>query len=409
MQLLIYSLSFMQYVLPKKKFITGEYQLCIGTYYLYLSYGADLDSFLGVLDISSPITSIPYKLFKQNKYPSTRNINDNINMTYSITNKTIIGQEKEDYFLFISNWTTIVIPELSFIVIDPSSTILNPKSKKFALGFDLINKNHSIIYQLKANDLIDDLSFTFDRDRTGLTNGIIYFGPLPGNITDNLYKTSCKVNSKEKQWGCRLSYVFIGNITYIYENIYFDTNYPAFFNTNFKCIKAPVLFYELLIETLFTQYLKTNQCNQKKYDNKEVYCHCSIMDQLTDLTFVFNDASFVLHSRSLFTKYEDMCLFMIEENYEDYAWYFGSHFINQYITTFSYDNNDITFYSSEAFPNINLDILFPEKRIKKWSIIVILICLLILLIKGGSMILNRRRKRMHRQIRDQVDLYMKIL
>lgn len=76
------------------------------------------------------------------------------------------------------------------MIIYSSSTIFNCYNKRLPLDYDIIIKNHSIIYQLKANGLIDDLSFTFVRKQSELTFNMIYFRQTPNNITDDLYKSS---------------------------------------------------------------------------------------------------------------------------------------------------------------------------------------------------------------------------
>ena len=84
-----------------------------------------------------------------------------------------------------------------------------------------------------------------------------------------------------------------------------------------------------------------------------------------------------LNQKSLYRRTALGCQLYIQENVEEPdKWQFGMSFLNNFVTLFNYENSTITFYTNEAFKQLDLK---PHTTLKKYYIfIIMLLCILML-------------------------------
>lgn len=348
----------------KEKIVKAQYKLFLDSYYMFSQHGSPYNNFYLSLDLTSPLTRISKISYG---YQRSRTNSFIQNTTVQLKKGLIlIGAEYEDQLEI--NHTKI--PKLSYIVTEMNDKDF-AKNNLYAMAYKISNTNHSITHQLKNYGLIDQLSFSF----TKMANetGSIYFGDIPKEIVKGLYNTSIKVRGKkDDNWDCSLSYAFIRRLSYVNTNTYLN-RYPAYFTTKVQKIQVPTAFYYFVIK-MFKRPFSNQQC---KYSGEfEIECDCREISLFPSINFIIEDKLFRLKNKDYFKQVNTKCKFMITKNTRGNEWIFGTQFIAKYHSTFNYEKKNIVFYSSENWEIVDLDILFPEKRIYKMTVILIFILLL---------------------------------
>ena len=99
------------------------------------------------------------------------------------------------------------------------------KSENIGFGFAYYfpDEKNSIVHQLKAQGLIDHLSFALIPYNSKNKNGIIYFGGIPLMEEEKYkYKAVCKEDFNTVYWGSQLNKIIFNDYEYSVNNtVYF--------------------------------------------------------------------------------------------------------------------------------------------------------------------------------------------
>ena len=217
-----------------------------------------------------------------------------------------------------------------------------PRSLGFGYKFE--NNSFSIVHSLKRERYIDRLTFSFIPLRPNIRNeevGSIYFGTLPKEIVSNKYKAQCKV-SDEIAWNCKLTEIWIDS--YQYKNNYymkFSTDFISFIPTDFFLFLKRSIFcigYNLYFSS----------------DSNSIYCDKQYIKKFNrTISFIIDDYNFTFRLRDLFacdTQKQYVCQLMLYNNEKiPNQWIIGNNLWSHYITSFDYEQGQITFYSDTPF------------------------------------------------------------
>ena len=246
-----------------------------------------------------------------------------------------------------------------------------PRSLGFGYKFE--NNSFSIVHSLKKKGYIDRLIFSFVPLKPNIRNeevGSMYFGALPKEIVSNKYKAQCKV-SDEIAWNCKLNEVWIDN--YQYKNNYymkFSTDFISFIPTDFFLFLKRSIFgigYNLYFSS----------------DSNSIYCDKQYIKKFNStISFIIGDYNFTFRLRDLFAcniEKPYVCQFMLYNNEKiPNQWIIGNHIWSQYITSFDYEQGQISFYSNTPLEKIHHSEI-PQKEKIQYTIILLTIFILILM------------------------------
>ena len=243
------------------------------------------------------------------------------------------------------------------------------------LSFHYDNSSHSVfILKLKEIGVIDKMEFSFQKI---YQNTKITFGELSLNdISKYKYKGVCKVIQSHQFWGCDLKAVRFMNQSYLISN--YQNQFYSYFNIKDSEILVPLEFYTYLQENILKNYFDKEYCiiekNGYNENDENIMCSCDKIQDLPDISFVFGNIGLRFQQYDLFLRYSRGCLLIFHPNkYNSDQWVFGSIIINQYMTTFSYEDKEIKFYS-----NIQIEVINNNK-----GIIIVILCNTILMIITG--------------------------
>lgn len=225
------------------------------------------------------------------------------------------------------------------------------------------NPDLSSLHQLLSEKRINHLSFGI----IGLQNkvGYVSLGGVPEEVLEkNKYSATCKVTGGNN-WGCGLKNV-------IFDDKLFKNHYDLSFQANDARILAPKMFMNFLMEEYFKDLIRRNVC-----EKDTLICKCSSFSSFPNLIFNIDNNLIKLNQKSLYRRTALGCQLYIQENVEEPdKWQFGMSFLNNFVTLFNYENSTITFYSNEAFKQLDSK---PHTTLKKYYIfIIMLLCILML-------------------------------
>ena len=370
---------------------------------LYMYGGSHNDLYIWTIDTEAKYTRISNALYETTDSHSETKVFKG-EMTMYLREGEVKGELYEDKFFFDEDKASMnVINNLNYIVYRNNGLeIIDPSVLAFA--FKVNKENYSLTHLLKNKGTIDKRQFGIEKDING---GCIYLGGFPDEYVINDSVSKFKVQTRRGLWEIPLSYIYIGNISYVYENVYYENEYNAIMATGTKNILAPKQFYQkYIIDYYLKEYIGNNTCSKKDYGNYDITCKCDDIRYLEAISFIFGNKQFTFTYEDLFYTFEQLCLFAIVQNTKDDEWKFGLTFLLKYKTLFDYDSKSISFYSKDELPSIDLDILFPKNRIIKWiSILIVIIVLLFLFIYIRKYIKGRKKRHMNKIMSD---VYSKI-
>lgn len=370
---------------------------------LYMYGGSKNDLYIWTIDTEAKYTRISKAFYSTTDTNSITKINKGKTTMY-LREGEVIGELYEDKFFLDENNTSVnVINNFNYIVYTNNGLEIEDPSV-LAFAFKVSKENFSLTHILKNKGVIDKRQFGIKK---GINNGIIYLGGFPEEYIRNDYVSKFKVQTRRGLWELPLSYVYIGNISYVYENIYFENGYKAIMATGTRSILAPKDFYQkYIVEYYLKDYLGNKTCAMKEFENYCITCKCEYLKYLEPISFIFDNKQFVFTYEDLFYQLEQLCVFTMAQNTKNIEWKFGLTFLLKYKTLFDYDTKSISFYSKEKLPSIDLDLLFPINRIIKWiTILGIIIIIIFLSIFIRRYIKGRKQRHMNKIMSD---VYSKI-
>ena len=352
------------------KILETEYNILYGRYYLQVFIGPSNNSYSLRIDLSTSYINVEGAEM------------DNIDIIEPFTMKST-------YYLPIlalhikKNITLckdISLPMHLYNINDTRySKIL---SQTVGMGPKIENDKFSLVHQLKQQGFINKLIFSF-APRTKLVNPF-YFGGLPNKLNPSYTNmTTCKSNfTFFNTWGCYLDYVFFDGFTKPYE-IFTNNNY-AFFQTITSEVLVTKKFIDYLVNMILRKEIQNKNCFSFKTGmmndyNTFIHCECNVFEHLPNINFVIGGKIHKFNMKDLFDYFlqtDGMCDLMVYPNSNEDRWLFGTNFFAKYYTSFNYEEEKVSFYSTGTFESFVLDYRFM-------TITYLYLCTIVLMMIGG--------------------------
>lgn len=274
-----------------------------------------------------------------------------------------------------------------------SSYNTNLESLPFAYKFN--DESFSLTHQLYKKNLISQLSFSLVNTKNNQKS--LVFGKPP---ILNKESAQLKVKSMYNTWGSDLSYIFINRVSYLSKNTYYKNNYYSFFDTGISGILVPQDFYAFLMENVFKKYIEEKKCGNTLFSERFYFvCDNNVIDEIPDLIFVFENKGIRVKAKYLFSQMGINSDFLITENtVMNNTFIFGTAFINELDAIFDYENKEISLFSNTQIEKVNLDILFPTKRVVQVIVISVLFFIALFGYKYSKKCIKKRR---HNKIKER--------
>ena len=350
-------------------------------------YIEDTKTYNAIADLESEFSYIDDNTLPLTSLTSANKINEKL--TFQIDNVESKGIEVKDNASLNKN--TLKINDFSFIIY-PSSI---SKLKSISFGYKY-RKNHNLIYLMKKSKLINKAQFTIEINNN--SKGKIYYGEIPNDILNPYkYTLNIPVKSNNKNWDFELGFLFIGEISYKYENTYYYNQNKASFSGNSKGILAPEMAFDFIIDNVFNDSIKKNICRKTISENNEIECMCDKLkeENLKHITFIINDRSIIFNTKEYFDIIGNRCVFQIKyNNFKRDEWKFGISFLSKFLSTFDYEKGEIILRTKEKnFEEVDVNTLFPLKKMIIWTLVIVIILLIPFMYKITKESIKKHRER----------------
>lgn len=306
----------------------------------------------GIIDISSPYSYSASNLLLPSSEKKPKEIR-----TFMIQENGIEYSVHEFQELINLN-EDIQLNSFNYFVFDRSYYNKYKPLASFAFGFHIYNELHSLTHLLSNGNPIIKSKFSLAfPNNVEEDYGYLFIGDTPkekmGKEHFN-YNSSISIIGNKRYWQAELTNIIIPESSVVYHT----KQYFTYFSTLTPYILLPKTIFEELIKIYFGNYLKNNKCKRFGYGVKEYDCSCSIVKELPSIGFVIDNSYFLISSADLFFPYENLCVFNIISNEEEYGVntndiVFGIRFLWNFVSEFNYENKSITLFSSKPFININ--------------------------------------------------------
>ena len=323
------------------------------------------------------------------RYENTATIEES-NITYnSIEYERYIINDKIKYTAIDDEFDTLdlVVPLTFYDFRKPPSPYRFHFGLSFAYSFQ--NYSFSLVHQFTRLKYIKHNKFTF-KPNPNLKEGSFYIGDCPDDIIQKKVKGECKV--RNKKWGCNLSQIYFTNMNNNANTIFysFTNQYEANFDSAYEYIYAPKEYLEYIIQTLFRDAFKDGICEYVTHSILNCI-ECKIDSNIDEYlpyyaNIIFDDYVYTLNTSMLYSKAMDGIMrFNIVDGTDDdkkNKWTFGTKFLENFISSFDYDEHKITFYSDRYIEKINDKEMYTNKKGNKVNMII---CILIFILIIGSL------------------------
>ena len=211
--------------------------------------------------------------------------------------------------------------------------------EKFGFAFSPYDKELSLIHQLKKNNEIEHLAFSFVPYEHDNNKGTLYFGGINEQSIKDQYKFNCTVVDAVTTWSCALNYVFIeGKEINVYPNIVF-----SYFDTNEQFIFAPDDFMRYFLSLLIKEgancdYISGNYSGF-------IDCDLNVINIMKSISFQF-DTRIEFPIKDMFYCIFKRCKSYIKYNLQSNTkWIFGTIFLKHFSSLFDYEDKRVTLHS----------------------------------------------------------------
>lgn len=162
-----------------------------------------------------------------------------------------------------------------------------------------------------------------------------------------------KEQGKTPSCEIQLNYLVIDN------KVYNTKKYDTSFSTTTPYIILTKDIYDDVIYKYLGRHIKSFKCKKYGYGTREYDCDCLVLPELSSIGFIIDNNYFNLKAEELFFRYENRCVLNIILNEDIYnikenQIILGIHFLWNYNSLFDKVDRGITFFSNEAFPDINI-------------------------------------------------------
>jgi hypothetical protein len=257
------------------------------------------------------------------------------------------------------------------------------------LGHHFTQLQYSFTHQLYEHNYIDRLTFSFILNEYNTTqregSDWLFFGTPPLTFLNAVTTPhmKCYVKPHASNWSCDLYRIEFDNQRV---QPYTRVNQVGYFQTYKYRILAPKMFLNYLSENVFGDYFNNHTCYFDDDDkcNRKIICHKEYEQYFDAMRFCFGDDKsnqkcLRLPKDKMFVHYyKELMVLVIEENNvecgTDNIWMFGKYFMPLFNSTFSYEDDSVTFYS-----DVNVvDALYNTSSILKRNIIHIITAIMLI-------------------------------
>ena len=299
----------------------------------------------------------------------------------TLFNDNYLSSTYEDEMRIINDLTKSKIALQTFRCNHLSEDIPRERDS-MGLGRHFLQTQYSFTHQLYKHNYIDRLTFSFILNEYNATqrdgSNWLFFGTPPLtflNPTTTPYM-KCYVKPHLSNWSCDLYRIEFDNK---HVQPYIHDNQIGYFQTYRYRILAPKVFMSYLSENVFGDYFSNHSCYFEDDDecNRKIVCRKEYEKWFDSMRFCFGEKSnkkcLRLPKDKMFVHYyKELMVLVIEENNvecgTDNVWMFGKYFMPLFNSTFSYEDDSVTFYSEE---NV-VDALYDINTVYQRSIIQII-------------------------------------
>ena len=391
-----------------------------------INIGSNNQTFRALIDTTSSFSWVGEKgsnlqienLYSPSESSSFKNITQQFEYEYLNKNKgKISGYLAEDNISINGNNFTLqfgVVQSSSFFTDDFDCVLgIGSHYSKINLSpnFEL-NESQSLLYQLKQSKRIGNKTFSID-----ITNNSpsLYIGAYTDEFEHKRNQTSfCNLRSKSDYrdytpiWSCRMSHLLLGNAAeenFISNKI--EVYSEVVFDSTSELILFPQKYYDNNKEMFNKNYY---DCEYLISDSKRII-RCKSLENVPQLSFIFNGYALTLDNNLLYKKYEDFYEMQMSfsDNAEDIV--IGLPFFAQFQTVFDGEKNIMLFYAKHrSMLNVrkftdDKDFLFREHVALVISMIGVF---LIFLSIGAIMYMRFKRKQNEKKALEQAT-YSKLI
>ena len=220
-------------------------------------------------------TAIPFTYLTRQEYTNFVLSETNIPFDSSIT----LLHKQYDCTLkplqLYSSPSTLVLPVCSLYVLNMNTSSSYMKGVSLSPFYDGI----SFMSQLKSNNLITEMKFTFD-----INNKQIHFGKVDINHKNSFY---LHINNNTNLWGNNLTKISSS----LYRDKYIDLNKYVYFNTASMNMFDSCEFYLYLVKKLLKDAIDKNECSYHENISYQdvITCKYEVLEKYGNIEFEFGE------------------------------------------------------------------------------------------------------------------------
>ena len=390
------------------KIISIPSQLFLGSYYMFIQYGNHNQLVLLVINTESAYTTQSRSLYTESQSKYLTSTSKNVSFHLFNSNVTLYGDEYKDQCSFGEHYN-ITLPQFNMLLISELKNFYHQVSN-LAFAHKIPNEHHSIVYLLKKEGLITKRTFAIQQTKP--ESAMLYIGGTPSQVKESYqsYSLLTKVSDiHSTYWTIPISYIFIGEISYIYNNTYMRNYNEAYISSSYNTF-VPFIIMDFIIEEVFNEYIDRGDCMLNKY-TKEVDCFYNKVNFVNNISFVIGDKALNVDVGKMFQCFNTTkCEFTIKAHSENTI-VIGLNIQMLYLVEYDYDQHSVEFSTKDenGIIDVDINILFPFKRIAKWGLILSGVLFGLFIIKALSVSLKKRKiRRFEKFERFVEDFYKKV-
>ena len=307
------------------------------------------------IDLQSDIVILDYSNYKANSPNTGEVIEDNSKTIFSYKNYIL-----KDTFIIPNTINTKLIFQ------SVSNSIFSPE-KSFGLSVYGRKKEYSFLYQLKENNIIDELSFTLIPKESKKHS--ICLGSYNDNFSQYKFKGEFDVIEHKQNISSNINWYL--NMTQVsFNNTLYKNTMKTYFQSNLKYIIAPESFFDYWYQTdLFSL-----RCKLAQYYHYSIVCDCEAISHLPKFKFIFEKYTIGIDSGFLYEKKNNQCEFNIIKMNGGSKWVIGTDILDKMVLNINFQTNSLNLYSNVISIEKNeLSNNIPNNNLMKFLIYLCLI------------------------------------
>ena len=307
------------------------------------------------IDLQSDIVILDYSNYKANSPNTGEVIEDNSKTIFSYKNYIL-----KDTFIIPNTINTKLIFQ------SVSNSIFSPE-KSFGLSVYGRKKEYSFLYQLKENNIIDELSFTLIPKESKKHS--ICLGSYNDNFSQYKFKGEFDVIEHKQNISSNINWYL--NMTQVsFNNTLYKNTMKTYFQSNLKYIIAPESFFDYWYQTdLFSL-----RCKLAQHYHYSIVCDCEAISHLPKFKFIFEKYTIGIDSGFLYEKKNNQCEFNIIKMNGGSKWVIGTDILDKMVLNINFQTNSLNLYSNVISIEKNeLSNNIPNNDLKNFLIYLCLI------------------------------------